>query len=583
MKLPALAKVLLEALDRPAVLVGPGGEAHPNAAFEALPAAVRARALSKSPPPGWSGQPVPGDLTLIVSAGAGATPERMQSFARERALATLSHEIRTPLNGVLGMAGLLARTKLNATQAAYVQALTDSGDHLLGLVNDVLDYAKLGAGKIALESQPTDLERLLQGVAELLSPRAHAAHIDIAWAATPALPPILADEGRLRQILFNLAGNAVKMTSSGGVLLTAEELRRGEGRIIVRFGVKDTGPGLGSEAQARIFEAFEQTTEGVRAGGAGLGLAIVRSLAQAFGGEVGVFSRPGEGALFWFQASFETAAAEVSVGKLRGLCVAIASGSAVVREAARRQVEASGGQGLTFATPDDAARQAPRDAILLVDPPDRAQPSAPPPRRQAIVLLTPEARDSVDAWRAVGYAGYLIKPLRRASLEARVLAAADRGAAVAPLPDAEAGGFDERAEVAFARGMKVLLAEDNPVNAMLAAALLKREGCVTDRVTTGEEAVRAADEGRGGHDLILMDVRMPGMDGIAATRVLRAQGVRTPILALTADAFEDDRRACLEAGMDDFLTKPLNAAALRAALGRWTLGRRETVRARAAS
>ena len=582
MRLSPVAKALLVAMDRPAVLVGADGASCPNAAFEALPAAVRARALSRKPPAGWTLQMIEGGLTLVSSAASHAAPETIKAFARERALATLSHEIRTPLNGVLGMAGLLSRTKLDPTQAAYVEALSESGEHLLGLVNDVLDYAKLGSGKIVLEQSPTDVERLLQGVAELLSPRAHAAGIDIAWAAAPGLPSILADDGRLKQILFNLAGNAVKMTAAGGVLVSAEIANRRPGRIRLRFAVRDTGPGLGAEAQAGIFEEFEQTAEGARAGGAGLGLAIVQRLAGAFGGKVGVDSKLGEGAVFWFEAGFKLAEATEQPLALKGLTVAIASGCEIVREAARRQLEASGGRGLVFVTAAEAARHAPRDALLLVDPPSGAAPSPPPEGRQALVLLTPEARDKIDAWRAAGYAGYLIKPLRRASLEARVLAATAPGAAAAPNARGQAGGFDERAEAGFAHGARELLAEDNPVNAMLAQALLSREGCLVTRATNGEEAVKALAAGPG-YDLILMDVRMPGMDGITATRVLRVQGVTTPILALTADAFEDDRRACLDAGMDDFLTKPLDSAALRAALGRWTLGRREAVRARLAS
>ena len=581
MRLSPVANALLAALDRPAALVRGDGASCPNAAFDALPAAIRARALSRKPPAGWTLQKIEGGLTLVSSAASHAAPETIKAFARERALATLSHEIRTPLNGVLGMAGLLSRTKLDPTQAAYVEALSESGEHLLGLVNDVLDYAKLGSGKIVLDASPTDVERLLQSVAELLSPRAHAAGIDIAWAAAPSLPLVLTDDGRLKQILFNLAGNAVKMTAAGGVLVTAEIVGQRQGRIRLRFGVRDTGPGLSAEAQARIFEEFEQTAEGARAGGAGLGLAIVRRLAGAFGGKVGVDSRAGEGALFWFEAGFKIAEPAAQPLALTGLTVAIASGCEIVREAARRQVEASGGRGLTFADPHEAARQAPRDAVLLVDPPSGAIPSAPPPGRPALVLLTPEARDKIDAWRAAGYAGYLIKPLRRASLEARVLAATAVGASAAPATSQTAGGFDERAEAGFARGVRVLLAEDNPVNAMLAQALLGREGCLVTRAVNGEEAVKAL--AGAAFDLILMDVRMPGMDGIAATRVLRAQAVKTPILALTADAFEDDRRACLDAGMDDFLTKPLDSAALRGALGNWTLGRREAVRARIAS
>ena len=560
------AIAVLLALDHAAALVGPDGRARANAAFEALTAEAQALALGLPAPAGWRSTAMPDGGRLLT---ADLAPASGGLLAQERFLATLSHEIRTPLNGVLGMAGLLERTRLDATQRDYLSALRASGDHLLGLVNDVLDFAKLDSGQIELEPAPTDVERLLQGVCELLSPRAHAAGIEIAWATAPDLPPILADDGRLRQILFNLAGNAVKMTKAGGVLLTATQRPGRGGKALVRFSVRDTGPGLDAEAQATIFEEFVQTEDGARAGGTGLGLAIVRRLVAAFEGDVGVISAPGEGADFWFEAAFKVASAAPEGRELAGLSVAVVSASAIVREAARRQVEASGGRAFAFETLADAELQAPASAVLLIDPPEvsRRRPAAPPKGRAALILLPPEGRNRVARHRAAGYAGYLIKPLRRASLAARVLAClqAEGVAAVAPPPPVSE---DERAADAGACGARVLLAEDNPVNALLARALLTREGCTIERVANGQEALAALAAAP--YDIILMDMRMPVMDGLDATRVLRARGIRTPVVALTANAFEDDRRACLDAGMDDFLTKPIEVAALRAALARWT-------------
>ncbi|HTK36801.1 MAG TPA: response regulator [Caulobacteraceae bacterium] len=558
------AIALLHALDRPAALVDATGAVRANPAFDALSAAERTLALAQPPAPGWRSAEV-GPAERLVSATSDAAA---RLTAQERFLATLSHEIRTPLNGVLGMTGLLERTRLDATQKDYLSALRNSGEHLLGLVNDVLDFAKLDAGRVELEPAPTDVERLLQGVCELLSPRANAAGVEIAWAAQVGIPQILADDGRLRQILFNLAGNAVKMTKAGGVLLTVEPRpAKGKG-LRLRFCVRDTGPGLSREAQGQVFEEFVQTEEGVRAGGTGLGLAIVKRLVKAFGGLVGVESEPGKGACFWFEASFEAAGAGEGVGELAGLTVAVASASAIVREAAVRQVEACGATALSFETMAEAEARAPAGVVVLVDPPElgRSRLAAAPKSHPALVLLAPEARSRIARYRAAGYAGYLIKPLRRSSLAARVLAVlSERGVAPAARgPAAE----DERAAPAGACGARVLLAEDNPVNALLAKALLGREGCAVERVATGEEALEALAAAP--FDVILMDMRMPVMDGIEATRRLRALGVKTPIVALTANAFEDDRRACLEAGMDDFLTKPIEPAALRAALARWT-------------
>jgi len=482
-------------------------------------------------------------------------------------LAALSHEFRTPLNGVLGMARLLDSTRLTAEQRAYVAALNESGGHLLGLVNDVLDYAKLGAAGMELNPAAVDVEDVLRSVCELMSPRAHEKGLEIGWAAEAGLDPVLADEGRLKQILLNFAGNAVKFVETGGVLLLAE--RAGLGRL--RFTVSDTGPGVAEAARARIFEAFTHADpeHGSRLGGAGLGLAIASRIAEAMGGQVGVAGAVGRGADFWFEAPFEAAGKARADAPLAGRRVAIVSPSAILREAAGRQIEACGAHAIKTERLDEALAQTASADVILVDQAlvkGRAR-LKPPPGRAAVVLLRPEERGRIARHRAAGFAGYLIKPLRRASLAARVLAAED---AQAPHPSIE----DERiaptapAQAAAAPGARVLLAEDNPINAMLARTLLVREGCSVDHVTDGEAALEAV--GKGGYDLVLMDVRMPRLSGMETTRALRARGVETPVVALTANAFEDDRRACLAAGMDDFLVKPLSPEALRRALLLWT-------------
>lgn len=486
-------------------------------------------------------------------------PSRAQISAEQ--LASLSHEFRTPLNGVLGMARLLEGTRLTAEQKAYVAALRDSGQHLLTLVNDVLDYAKLGAAGVELHPAPMEVEDLLRGVAELLSPRAREKGVEIAWAAA-APASVQADEGRLRQILLNFAGNAVKFTETGGVLIAASTPEPGR----LRLRVEDTGPGVSQSDRERIFEEFAQA-EAAHAdlGGAGLGLAIARRLARAMGGEVGVESAPGGGACFWFEAAFPCLPATSPARPLAGRMVGVVSSNPVVSEAARLQIEACGGAVVATSTLAEAVAGTRPGDVILVDA-SLAGPSGalrPPLQRPAIVLLAPDERDRLARYRRAGFAGYLIKPLRRASLAERVLIAA--GAAADPSQPTQ---VDERVATAAAPGARILLVEDNPINALLARALLTREGCEVEHATSGDEALTAVEVGA--FDLILMDMRMPGLSGQETAGRMRDNGVKTPIVALTANAFDDDRRACLAAGMDDFLVKPLSPDALRAALTRWT-------------
>jgi len=484
-------------------------------------------------------------------------PRRAQITAEQ--LASLSHEFRTPLNGVLGMAGLLEATKLTAEQRAYAAALRESGEHLLTLVNDVLDFAKLGAGKVELHLGDLDVEGLLRSVCELLSPRAREKGIEIAWAAPKDMGAIRADEGRLRQILLNFAGNAVKFTEDGGVLLSVSQPQPGR----LRFTVEDTGPGVSEAQKERIFEAFAQADAAhANLGGAGLGLAIARRLANAMDGEVGVEAAGAEGAVFWLEADFRRLPVVEPARALAGLTVGVASPSRIVREAARRQIEACGGRAVVAPDPESLEGSIEAGSVVLLD---HALAVGSRLRRAGqhptIVLLAPDERGRIAPLRRSGFAGYLIKPLRRASLAERVRIAA--GAAQSSHEPHE----DERVAVAAAPGRRILLVEDNPINALLARALLTREGCSIDHATRGDEAIAAVKVGT--YDLILMDMRMPGLSGEETARELRKLGVTTPIVALTANAFEDDRHACLAAGMNDFLVKPLSPDALRAMLIRW--------------
>lgn len=482
--------------------------------------------------------------------------ERMK--AREDFFRLMSHEIRTPLNGVMGMLSLLTKTPLSPDQASYVQTARDSGEHLLTLVNDLLDYARMDAGRIALETTEVHLEPLLQSVAELLSPRAYANGIEVAWALDPRLDHIHADEGRLRQILFNLAGNAIKFTTSGGVLIHVGLTEAG----LVRFSVRDTGAGIPEEARVRIFEEYGQveTSHATRYGGAGLGLVVVKKLVEAMEGTLTLESEVGKGSLFTVEFRAPYGLNQSVTQTLYSNTVTLVSNNEILAEGAKSHLSAADCQLMQADRVDTPAA----GTIVLADRAAFADGPVPAPCERGLILLAPEQRDEIAAWREKGWAGYLIKPLRRSSLLERLDTLDDQETKVAPKPQND----DERIVSESAPNKTVLLVEDNPVNALLAQILLQREGCRVERASSGEEAIDIVKNNR--FDLIFMDLGLPGIDGLGAVREIRAMGVRTPVIALTANAYEEDRRASIHAGMNDFLTKPIEITALRHRLQTWS-------------
>jgi signal transduction histidine kinase/CheY-like chemotaxis protein len=518
--------------------------------------------------------------------------------AKSDFLAMMSHEVRTPMNGILGMTELLLGTPLAETQRRFAETVYSSGRSLLAVLNDILDFSKIEAGKLDLDELDFDPHRVVEDVVELFAERAHGKGLELLCDIDGGVPTWLrGDPGRLRQVLTNLVGNAVKFTEKGEVVVRVEaDPAGGDGEPARRLhcAVRDTGVGISVEGQRRLFEPFVQADSSMvrRYGGTGLGLAISRRLVDMMGGSITLDSHPGRGSTFAFNVRLREPAspcpAESPRRALPGLRVLIVDDNATNRTILEHQVGAWGIHA-EVATNGRAALAALRAATAEGRPFDVALVDMQMPGLNGLqlarviqaestlsslrlVLLTslrgPE--EGAEARRA-GYAAYLTKPVRRAELY-RCLA----GAAGEWEPESLGGsGGALEADPALV-GRRVLLAEDNAVNQEVARVILASLGCAVETVADGREAVAAALRGR--HDVILMDCQMPEMDGFAATREIRRQeairGGRVPVIALTANAMAGDRERCLAAGMDDYLAKPFDQKQLHAILREWVVRRR---------
>lgn len=539
--------------------------------------------------------PGPGGRTLIqrvgrdISARIASEDALVEARARAEAaneaksrfLATVSHEFRTPLNGILGMADLLTDTGPDAEQATYVAALRTSGEALLALVDDILDFAKVEAGKLELVAEPFDPAQLVETVAELMAPRAQAKGIELAAHIAPDLPArLVGDRDRLRQILLNLVGNAVKFTEAGGVGLS---LARTGDRLEIT--VADTGPGIPSDRLDMIFGEFEQLDHGAAAGqtGTGLGLAIVRRLARLMGGEVQAESRLGEGATFRVTLPLAAAAdaPDARIPHWPGQHILLVSPAPFAVRFLAETIRTTGAA-VSIAGTVEAARAKlggglPVTAVLI----DHALGDAPAKELAAaaaalgicncLILLSPHARRQFGSPQAAGFSGFLIKPVRTRSLYERLGNGLQPGPSVAGEPAALAATLMHQPGA----GLTVLVAEDNEINALLATRTLERFGCTAIWARDGREALKRVEASFAGTApplaLALLDVRMPKMTGLDCARAVRAlerrfgRAATLPLVAVTANASATDRAAAFAAGMDDCLAKPLE----REALLRW--------------
>ena len=529
------------------------------------------------------------ERTLELASAKEAAEAATQ--AKSAFLANMSHEIRTPMNAIVGLTYLLQRSERGPNEQAKLRKISDAAQHLLSIINDILDISKIESGKLALEETDFDLDSLLMNrVFNLVSDRAQAKGLEIILDIDPGIPPALrGDPIRFSQLVLNYTSNAIKFTERGSIILRARVEQDFGADILLRFEVQDTGLGIEAAQLARLFEPFQQSDSSTtrKFGGTGLGLAINRHLATLMGGEVGATSEPGVGSTFWFTARLRKSADRVQRkihARLRGSRVLVADDSADARDVMSnmltsfglRVTTTEGGSAAVMATEAADLQGDPFD-LLVIDWRMPGMDGIEAARRVTeLKLRRPPTYVMVTAFDEpglkekagqIGFSSVLVKPVTASTLHDTLSTMIEGASQAHPSPSQASAA--ERALRMEHQGKRLLLAEDNPVNREVTLELLRDVGFTVDIATNGAEAVERARLDR--YDLVLMDMQMPEMDGLEATRAIRAlsRWSHTPIIAMTANAFGEDRSACLAAGMNDHLGKPAAPADLFAILLHW--------------